>query len=154
MRVGAGIVRYNIDDLQETLLTMLLGGSRGRRDREVLFDTISKVVPDAGFSFVPEFLGQLAELSSRYLSAMATSYRVVACLDEMGRRIVLDGTHLGRLTDLYHERTVKLARDALHFVTEVCGIPREVFASSLTDDPAMPSNRKAQMGAPPNDIAT
>ncbi len=135
VRMGSSIVRHNIDDVQELLLTALLGGSRERRDREVLHDTIAKVVPDSTFSFVPDFLAQLAELSTRYLGSMTHSYRVVACLDEMTRNVILSGKtkEKAKLTDLYHEKTVKFARDALHFSCKVSGIPKEVFAQSLKE---------------------
>ncbi len=141
IRMAGGIVRHNIDDFQESLLTALLGGSRERRDREVMYDTIAQAVPDASLSFVPEFFEQLSELTSRYLSAMTYSHRIIACLDEMGRHIVLDkkSKDLNKIADHFHEKTIKFARDALYFSCNACGVPKEVFSSSLTDDMVHPT---------------
>jgi hypothetical protein len=135
LRMSGGIVRSNIDDHQEAVLTAILGGSRERRDREVLHDTVARVVPDANFSLIPEFLVPLAELSGRYINAMTYSHRVVACLDEMSRRAVLGAKSKGlpAIGELFHERTIKLARDAFFFTTEVARIPREMFAVSLSE---------------------
>jgi hypothetical protein len=134
IRLGNQIVRTNIDDVQESLLTSLLGGSRERRDREVLFDTIAKAIPDANVSFVPEFVAQLAELIVRYLGAMVHSHRVVACLEDMNRRVILapQGGAVD-LTSRYHDRTLKFARDCLHFCSEVSRLPKIMFALSLKE---------------------
>ena len=142
LRVGGVIVRSNIGDLQESLLTSLLGGSRERRDREVLHDTVAKVVPDASFSVVPNYYSQLAEVATRYIGAMSYSHRVVACLDEMGRRVAIDmkANDHGPLSDSFHERTIKLARDALVLSCDVCGIPKEIYTASLTDKPENSGN--------------
>ncbi len=135
LRMSGSIVRSNIDDHEEAVLTAILGGSRERRDREVLHDTIARVVPDADFSLVPEFLGPLAELSGRYINAMTYSHRVIACLDEMSRRAALGmkSKDLPPIAELFHERTIKLARDAFFFATEVSSLSKEVFSMSLSD---------------------
>lgn len=136
LRMGSGIIRSNVDDFQDSVLTAILGGARERRDREVLHDTVAKVVPDAHLPLVPEFFEPLVELVGRYLNVVLYSHRIVACLDEMGRRVVLKDDHkqeLPAVTDLFHERTIKLSRDALHFTSKVSGIPLEVFEMSLTE---------------------
>jgi hypothetical protein len=135
VRVAGEIVRQNINNFPDGLLTTLLGGSRERRDREALFDTIATVVKDSKLSIRPGFFEPYAELVGRYLNAMIYSHQVIACLDAMTRERLLpeiadtEGSFLKRFPD----RTVKLARDALHFVIDAAAVPSEVFANSLVD---------------------
>jgi hypothetical protein len=55
IRLTREIVRHNINDIKDGAHTRILGGPRERRDREVLFDTIAKLVPDSRLSAVPIF---------------------------------------------------------------------------------------------------
>ena len=128
------VVRNNISEFQETLRTALLGGPRERRDREALHDFIAQVVPDASIPLEPDFFQPLAEIATRYVNAMQHSHRVVACLDEMSRRMLLPNTkHDESLTSLFSERTIKLSRDAFHFAITVAGLPKDLFTISLVD---------------------
>lgn len=135
VRVAGDIIRQSINNFPEGLLTALLGGSRDRRDREALFDTIAHVVKDSNLSIRPAFFEPYAELVGRFMNAMIYSHQVVACLDAMTRQRLLpeiaetEGTFLKRFPD----RTVKLARDAMYFVINTAQVPSEVFAESLLD---------------------
>jgi hypothetical protein len=133
LRVAGVVVRQNIDDMPEGLLTVLLGGSRERRDREALHDAVAKIVPDGGFSLIPEFFPRLAELATRYLKAMSHAHSVAACLDEMTRRILLGASEFPAISSVFGERTLKLARDAIYLATEIGGLPKEMFGESLSD---------------------
>lgn len=133
LRLTGAVVRYNITDFRESLLTALLGGSRERRDREALHDAVARIVPDGGVPLVPEFFGSLAELATRYVNAMQYSHRVVACLDEMCRRILHPPLAKDKLATKFSERTIKLSRDAIHFASDVGGISKDLFVQSLTD---------------------
>ena len=134
LRLAGAVVRHNISAFQETLLTVLLGGSRERRDREALHDTVAKIVPEGNLPLVPDYFPPFAELTKRYVSAMHHSHQVVACLDDMCRRVLLPAAaDDARLTTLYSERTVKLSRDAILFAVDVGGLPKELFTANLTD---------------------
>jgi hypothetical protein len=133
LKLTGSVVRYNISDFQDGLLTALLGGSRERRDREALHDAVAKVVPDGGLPMVPDFFGPLSELATRYVNAMQYSWQVVACLDAMGRRILEPSLAKETLSKDFSERTIKLSRDAIHFAAEVGGVSKELFAQSLAD---------------------
>lgn len=130
LRLAGAVVRQNISAFQETLLTVLLGGSRERRDREALHDTVAKIVPEGNLPLVPDYFPPFAELTKRYVSAMQHSHQVVACLDDMCRRVLL---RAASEATAYSERTIKLSRDAILFAVDVGGLPRDMFAVSLTD---------------------
>ncbi|GAF92335.1 unnamed protein product, partial [marine sediment metagenome] len=86
LRLTGEIARHNIDDLREGTLTRLLGGARERRDREAVFDTVAKLVPNSQLSVSPPFLEGLTELVARFVNAFASAAGVVACLDHFTRR--------------------------------------------------------------------
>ncbi len=133
LKLTGAVVRYNISDFQDGLLTVLLGGSRERRDREALHDAVAKIVPDGGVPLVPDFFKPLAELATRYVHAMQHSCQIGACLDVMGRRLLEPALTKEKLDKEFSERTIKLSRDAIHFAAEVGGVSRELFAQSLSD---------------------
>jgi hypothetical protein len=135
LRVTGRVVSRNIDDLPGGLLTTLLGGSRERRDRETLHDMVTRIVPDGGFSVVPSYFPQLAELAQRYANAMRDSHRVVQCLDDMTRHVLLPDlrNRVPALSSIYSDRAIKLARDTIHFVVETTKVPKDVFTASLCD---------------------
>jgi len=63
---------------------------------------------------------------------MTHSHRVVACLDEMTRKVIFDRQNEGdiQLSDFVHDKTrSSFARDALHFCCDVSGIPKEGLRS-------------------------
>lgn len=132
LRLTGQLIRQNMSNFPNGLLTALLGGSRERRDREALYDTVLKMVPEAQLSLKPDYFEALAEMVNRYMIAAAYSHRVVSCLDDMTRRIVFpECENNNPIKKKYTERTIKLARDAIHFVIKVAGIPEKVFSKSL-----------------------
>ena len=134
LRLAGAVVHHNISAFQETLLTVLLGGSRERRDREALHDAVAKIVPHGNLPLVPAYFPQLAELTKRYVNAAHHSHLVLACLDDMCRRVLLEAApDAKRIPGNYSERTIKLSRDAIHFCVDVSGLPKDLFIASLTD---------------------
>ncbi|MEX2138500.1 MAG: hypothetical protein WD894_04520 [Pirellulales bacterium] len=129
MRICGLIVRHNIDQVTEGLLTSILGGSRERRDREVLFDEIAKLVPDARLTVKPPFFESLAELVNRFVQAMDSSHLVLACMDAMCSRLAL-GVNVP--DGAYNDRTIKLARDIFRFTATYTGIDKAIFEPFLT----------------------
>jgi len=142
IKLTGNFIRQNIDNSPDGFLTALLGGSRERRDREAIYDTLAKIVPEAGLSMKPEFFDEIAELMNRYKNSVINSHRIVFCLDDMTRRILVPEYQEieGTLIDKYGERTIKLARDAMHFVMKVTGVSENVFSQSLNDGNIQESN--------------
>jgi len=137
LRLCGGIVRHGLGEIEDSLLTALLGGSRERRDREALYDQVSKIVAGPSeLSIRPDFFGKLAEICGRFINAMAHSYKVVRCLDEMTRRVLLTKyAEVGpALEDIFGDRTVKLGRDAIDFAREVSGVPEDIFRHAFMKD--------------------
>jgi hypothetical protein len=144
LSIGGAIIRQNIDDLKESLLTNLLGGSRERRDREVLHDTVSRLVGNDSLPLKPPFFEPLVELVHRYIAALSHSHRVVACLDEMCRKLLRpEDAVVGDIQfEHFSDRTIKLARDACHFSILVGGLPKDAFLRSLVDEPVKDVEKK------------
>ncbi len=129
------VIKKNINDFPEGLLTAFLGGARERRDKEALFDMISKTVPESDLDYIPVFFEKYAELVNRYLSSTIHSHRIVSCLIDMTRRLICPDIekHDGKLIESYSEITIKLARDAIHFISKLANIPEKAFSSALED---------------------
>jgi len=135
LRLTGEIARHNIDDLREGTLTRLLGGARERRDREAVFDTVAKLIPNSNLSVSPPFLEGLTELVARFVNASASAASVVACLDHFTRRTLkaeVDKVY-GEPEHVFGSRTVKLSRDIIHFMLEHCRIPKALFRNSMND---------------------
>lgn len=143
IRLTGEVARHNIDDLQDGVLTRILGGPRERRDREALFDTVAKLVPDSRLTALPPYLDALVEMVARFINASSSAARVVACLDHLTRRLLVPGVDdiYGNPEEVYGTRSLKLARDVLYFLTAQAGIGRELVETSLTDQtqPVEPS---------------
>ncbi len=136
IRLTGQVVRHNIDDVQDGTLTRILGGPRDRRDREVTVDTITRYVPDIGLTVYPVFLAALTGMVARFVNAAFAASGVVGCLDHLTRRLLVPRVDqvYGGPVDAYGARTVKLARDVLHFLIAETGLPKELFEISLEDN--------------------
>lgn len=136
IRLTGEVARHNINDLKDGTLTRMLGGPRERRDREAIFDSVAKLVPDSRLSFVPPFQDSLVEMIARFVNASSATSGVVSCLDHLTRRILVNEVDAvyGKPEDTHGDRTLKLARDVLHFLTVQAGIPKEIFEISFLDD--------------------
>jgi hypothetical protein len=140
IQLTSQIARHNISDVETGSLNMIFGSVRERRDREALFDTVNKLIPGAGLTFLPEFMPGLRELIARFINASAAASKVVMCLDHMTRTLVVPKVEsiLGTPEDIFGSRTLKLSRDVLHFLVSVGNFPRSVFASSFSESTAQP----------------
>jgi hypothetical protein len=129
------IAKHDIGSVTEGVLTRILGGARERRDKEALFDTIAKVVTDNRLKYIPQFQPKLTELVARFLNASRAASNVVPCLDYLTRCTLLPEIRVvcGDPVRLYGDRTLKLARDVLHFVSSESGIDAALFSSSMKD---------------------
>lgn len=132
LRLTGQLIRQNIDNFPDGLLTALLGGSRERRDREALYDTVSKMISKVELSLKPIYFEALAEIVNRYKISAAHSYQVASCLDDMTRQIIFpDCESSDPITNKFSDITIKLAQDAIYFVTKLSGISEKVFSRSL-----------------------
>ncbi|MCK5608469.1 hypothetical protein KAR91_41695 [Candidatus Pacearchaeota archaeon] len=129
------VMKKNVNDFPGGLLTAILGGARERRDKEALFDMISKTVPDSNFNVVPDFFEKYAELVFRYLSNTSHSHKTVSCLSDMTRQLIYPEAEKvdGKLNDNHSEITIKLARDAIYFVMKLTGLKEKCFSQALED---------------------
>lgn len=130
------IVRNNINNIEDGCKTRMLGGSRERRDREALFDTLAKALPDNGLTLSPEYLPKLAEVAARLINGAIAASKIIPCLDHFTRRILVPSydTAFGSPLAIYGDRTVKLARDILYFILSNAKLPEAIFADSLSDN--------------------
>jgi hypothetical protein len=133
-RITLDIMRFDNSDVETGVKNRIHGGTRERRDREALFDAIGKMVPDSRLSVEPSFLPALSELVARFINASAAASQVIRCLDHLTRQKVWPdyAKVAGEATQLFGERTLKLAHDVLHFVSGEGRIPLDLFKSSLT----------------------
>lgn len=136
IRLTSEIVKHNINDLPDGTLTRMLGGPRDRRDREALFDTIAKLVPDSRLSAVPPFQDALEEVVARLVNASISAAKIVPCLDHITRYTLIPEVYdvFGEAEALYGSRSLKLARDVIHFIIEQTGVSNELFNVSLTEE--------------------
>jgi len=128
------VMRFDNVDIETGVRNRIHGGTRERRDREALFDAFAKIVPNSGLSVEPIFLPGLCELVARFINASTSASQVIRCLDHLTRqRILTDYTKaVGGAEQVFSDRTVKLARDVLHFVSRESRLPLEIFKSSLS----------------------
>ncbi|MGO9246536.1 MAG: hypothetical protein ACLP0A_16180 [Verrucomicrobiia bacterium] len=133
-QITADVLRHDVSDVPTGLLNRVLGGARERRDREALFDTISKLVPKEKLSITPDFYEPLTELVLRFVNAAREACSVVNCLDHFVRQeLAPDFDKVwGSPEQNYGERTVKLARDVYHFVSRTNGIPLAALGIEAT----------------------
>ena len=135
MQLIREVVRHNIDDIREGALTRILGGARERRDREALFDTVAKLIPDSRLTSTPPFQENLVEVIARFINAASDAVKVVHCLDHMTRRLLsADVDKIYGTPEFVHgSRALKLSRDILLFLAAECTIPKDLFQPSLVD---------------------
>lgn len=133
-RLTLDVMRFDNTDIETGVRNRIYGGTRERRDREALFDILAKVAPNAGFSLEPAFLPGLCEVVARFINASGPASQSVRCLDHLTRQHVLPSYAglSGEVAILFGDRTLKLARDILHFVSREGRIPLEVFKQSLS----------------------
>jgi hypothetical protein len=127
------LIKKNIDDFPNGLLTALTGGSRERRDREALFDMIGKMLPEKELSFVPDFFNNYAELVNRYKNITLYSHRIASCLTDITRNLLVSDVKEieGHIEDQYNEKTIKLSRDTMYFAIKNMNISENVFSHFL-----------------------
>ncbi len=133
-RLTLDVMRFGNTDIETGVRNRIHGGTRERRDREALFDTLAKVAPNVGLSVEPAFLPGLCEVVARFINASAPASQSVRCLDHLTRQRVLPSYSklAGEVADLFGDRTLKLARDILHFMSREGRIPLEIFKQSLS----------------------
>ena len=129
------VVRHNIDDLKDGTLTRMLGGPRERRDREAIFDSVAKALPDSRLTAVPQFFDQLVEVIARFVNASFDASKVVTCLDHLTRRIFIQEVDdvYGKPDQTYGVRALKLARDVIHFLLAQTELSKDLFEKSLSE---------------------
>lgn len=133
-RLTLDIMRFDNGDIETGVKNRIYGGTRERRDREALFDSISKLIPEGkALTMEPAFLPGLCEVVARFVNASYAACRVVPCLDHLTREIVLPdiGELVGNANDDFDARTLKLSRDVIHFACKHSGLHPEVFQSSI-----------------------
>ena len=133
-RLTLDVMRFDNGDIETGVRNRIHGGARERRDREALFDAISKHTPDLGLSVEPAFLPALTELVARFINASAAASQVPRCLDQLTRqRIAPEYSDIaGKVAHVFGDRTLKLARDVFHFISRETQIPLELFKASLS----------------------
>jgi hypothetical protein len=133
-RLTLDVMRFDNSDIETGVKNRIHGGTRERRDREALFDTVAKIVGDERLSIEPPFLPALTELVARFINASAAACQVVKCLDHMTReRVLPDFSRVaGTAEKVFGDRMVKLARDVLYFISREGHISIDLFKDSLT----------------------
>lgn len=144
IRLASEVIKHNINEVSEGSLTRILGGARERRDREALFDTIAKVVPDNRLTPVPLFFDNFVELVARLLNASSFSSKIVPCMDHLTRSVLVPDVNIiyGTPEEAYGSRTLKLSRDVLHFIIKQTGVSESIYSHSLLEkqEKAQPLN--------------
>ena len=135
VRLASEIIKHNINEVKDGTLTLILGGPRERRDREVLFDTIAKIIPDSRLSLIPDFFDSLVELITRFINITYSSAKVIPCLDLLTRSYLVPEVSniYGTPENTYGSRTLKLSRDILYFLVKQTGMPKTVYSHSLLE---------------------
>ena len=135
VRYAGEIVRHNISDIKDGGLTRLLGGPRERRDREVLFDNVTRVVPESGLTVTPPFFEALIQVVARLINASHAAAGVVNCLDHLTRRTLSERVDEinGTAAEIYGDHTLKLSRDIVLFLTAASGLTAALFEKSLVE---------------------
>lgn len=135
LRLTGSILRLNCSNVPDGVKTLLLGGTRERRDREALFDEVRKVVRDEKVTPYPGYLAALTELLFRFSKALRYSYDVARCMEFfVGRACLGDNKGVTNVIKPFDDVTVKLTRDILYFVCEHAGLDKPIFANELKDD--------------------
>lgn len=128
------VMRFDNTDIETGVRNRIHGGTRERRDREALFDAFAKIAPNAGLSVEPPFLPGLCEIVARFINASTAASKVIRCLDHLTRQRILPAYSktAGEAGQVFGDRTLKLARDVLHFISREGRIPIDIFKSSLS----------------------
>jgi hypothetical protein len=127
------VMRIDNTNIEVGVRNRIHGGARERRDREALYDVIAKIAPNADLAFELAFLPGLCELVARFINASSPASQAVRCLDHLTRQRVLPSYSkvAGEAADVFGDRTLKLSRDVLHFLSREGRIPLELFRLSL-----------------------
>lgn len=128
-QITADVLRHDANDVPLVVLNRLLGGARERRDREVLYDTIAKLIPNQKLSVTPDFHEPLTELVLRFVNAARDACGAINCLDHLVRQSLSDRFESvwGSAEQNYGARTLKLANDVYHFIGQSTGVPLSIF---------------------------
>jgi len=135
LRIASSVLRINCQEVVEGTKTLIMGGTRERRDREALFDEISKIIKENSLQPYPSFLGDLTELLNRYLTSLQFSYESPRCLDLMINCLCCKKTQdiWGKPRDIFKEEVIKFARDIIYFVIGQTGITKDVYSDILSN---------------------
>jgi len=133
-RLTLDVMRFDNANIETGVRNRIHGGTRERRDREALFDAFARIAPNAGLSVEPPFLPGLCELVARFVNASAAASQVTRCLDHLTRLQVLPdySKAAGGAEQVFGDRTLKLARDVLHFISRESRMPIDIFKASLS----------------------
>ncbi len=135
LRLAGEIIKLNSDNVPDGVKTLIMGGTRERRDREALFDEIRKVIKDDRLNPYPIYLQDLTELINRLILSLDNSHSCLKCMEYFVIQNCLDGA-VGpweKEKSALSEITIKLTRDILRFVMTRGGVPGELFAKQLVD---------------------
>lgn len=128
------IMRFDSGAIETGVKNRIYGGTRERRDREALFDSIAKLLPEGkALTMEPPFLPALSELVARFVNASYAACHVIQCLDHSARVCTVPDVVklIGSVEDVFEPRTLKLSRDVIHFVSQQTGLPLEVFGKTV-----------------------
>jgi hypothetical protein len=128
-QITGDVLRHDANDVPTAVLNRLLGGARERRDREVLFDTIAKLIPDQKLSITPDFYEPLTEVVLRFINAARDACKIINCLDHFVRQSLSDRFEnvWGSAEQNYGTRTLKLTNDVYHFIGRTTGMSLDIF---------------------------
>jgi hypothetical protein len=135
LKLSAILLRMNCEEIVEGTKTLIMGGSRERRDREALYDEISKMAKENALKPYPTFLGDLTELLNRYLSSLEFSYDSLRCFDFMINSLLHENIQAawGKPNEVFPEKTIKFARDIIYFVMGQTKIEKDIFKGILNN---------------------
>jgi hypothetical protein len=132
-RLTLDVIRFDNTDIETGVRNRIHGGTRERRDREALFDAIAKLLPNENLSAEPAFLPGLCELVARFVNASRPASEAVRCLDHLTRQQVLPSySKSAGEASIFGDRTLKLARDVLYFISREGHIPLEIYKQSIS----------------------
>jgi hypothetical protein len=135
LKLCSALIRMNIGDVADGTKTLIMGGSRERRDREALFDEVSKLTKQHGLIAYPIFLESLTELVKRYILSLIHSAPSLLCFENILNGILLkDYSHIwGNPFSTFHEKTIKLTRDVIYFVISNTSLEKSDYSAILSD---------------------
>ena len=131
LQLAARVLSTSLRDPVRGVAVNLFGGPRERREREILFDNVSRLLPkeSRGVSFEPDFLPALNEAVTRLVRSAPAAARIPHFISAVTEERIL---HIGRRKpEVYDTVTRKLGQDLCLFLIKEAGLGKTLGAEIL-----------------------